>query len=115
VPAGAGRSGAPRCRLELGYAALITIEPMDVERAGMARTDLPALPGAGRRRGAAVGRDFADRQRLAAVLDDSGVRLGDVHGPWGGRVVGDGQWRTSGRRQLAPGGRGGFDALLTNC
>ena len=56
----------------------------------MAGTDLPALPGASRGRGATVGRDFADRQRLAAVLDGS-VGLGDVHGRWGGRVGGDGQ------------------------
>jgi len=56
----------------------------------MAGTDFPALPGAGRGRGATVGRDFADRQRLTAVLD-GGVGLGDVHGPWGGRVGGDGQ------------------------
>ena len=62
----------------------------------MACTDFPALPGAGCRRGAAVGRDFADRQRLTAVLDD-GVGLGDVHGPWGGRVDGDGQGVLKGR------------------
>jgi hypothetical protein len=49
----------------------------------MARTDLPAFPSAGRGRGAAVGRDFADGQRLTAVLN-GGVGLGDVHGPWGG-------------------------------
>jgi hypothetical protein len=35
-----------------GIPALITIEPMDVRRSGMTGTDLPALAGAGRRRGA---------------------------------------------------------------
>jgi hypothetical protein len=58
----------------------------------MARTDLPALPGTSRGRGAAVGRNFADCQRFTAVLD-GGVGLGDVHGSWGGRVGGDGQGR----------------------
>jgi hypothetical protein len=76
--------------------ALITIEPTDVRRAGVAKTPLPAFPGAGCRRGAAVGRDFADRQRFTAVLD-GGVDLEDVHGPWGGRVGGDGQGAALGR------------------
>jgi hypothetical protein len=56
----------------------------------VARTHFAALPSAGRRRGAAVGRDFTDRQRLTAMLN-GGVGLGDVHGPWGGRVGGDRQ------------------------
>jgi hypothetical protein len=73
--------------LELGYIAPIIIEPMDVQRSGMARTDLSALAGAGRRRGAAVGRDFADRQRLTAVLG-GGEGLGDVHGPGVGVLAG---------------------------
>jgi hypothetical protein len=50
--------------LELGYAILI-VEPMDVPRDGMACTDRPALPVSG---GAAIGRDVADRRRLAAAL-----------------------------------------------
>jgi hypothetical protein len=74
---------------------------VDVKRAGMACTDLPALPRAGCGRGAAVGRDFTDRQRLTAVLD-GGVGLGDVHGPWVGRVGGDGQG--AGIGQAANGG-----------
>jgi hypothetical protein len=45
---------------------------------------------------------------------DGGVGLGDVHGPWGGRVGGDGQGRQSGKAAIEA-GRGGFDALLTNC
>jgi hypothetical protein len=76
--------------VETEYVGIVIVEPMDVQRAGMAGTHFAALPGAGRGRGAAVGWDFADRQRLAAVLD-GGVGLGDVHGPWGGRVGGDGQ------------------------
>jgi hypothetical protein len=36
--------------------ALIIVEPTDMQHAGMARTDLPALPGAGGGRGAAVWR-----------------------------------------------------------
>jgi hypothetical protein len=79
----------------------------------VAGTDLPALPGAGRRHGAAVGRDFADRQRLAAVLD-GGVGLGDVHGPRGGRVGGDGQGVAPGKAAIGA-WRRGFDTLLTNC
>jgi hypothetical protein len=93
--------------------ALITIEPMDVKRAGVAGTDLPALAGAGCRRGAAVGWDFADRQCFTAVLD-GGVGVGNVHGRWGGRVGGDGQGEASGRAAIGA-WRGGFDALLTNC
>ena len=90
---------------------IVIVEPMDVKRAGVAGTDLPALAGAGRRRGATVGRDFTDRQCFTAVLDGG---VGDVHGPWGGRVGGDGQgagigqgsnWRLD----------GDFDSLLTNC
>jgi hypothetical protein len=61
-----------------------------VRRAGVARTHLAALPSASRRSGATVGRNFADCQRFTAVLD-GGVGLGDVHGPWGGRVGEDGQ------------------------
>jgi hypothetical protein len=86
---------------------------MDVERSGMARTDLPALPRAGGRRGATVGRDFTDRQRFTAVLD-GGVGLGDVHGPWGGRVGGGGQGAAIGQGTVGA-WRGGLDALLTNC
>ena len=69
----------------------------------MAGTNLPALPGAGRGRGATVGRDFTDRQRLAAVLD-GGVGLGDVHAHCGARVGGSGQGGLSAGQQLAPGG-----------
>lgn len=36
----------------------------------MAGTDRPATPVAGCAGGAAIGRDVADRQRLAAVLGD---------------------------------------------
>jgi hypothetical protein len=77
----------------------------------MAGTDLPALPSAGRGGGAAVGRDFADCQRFTAVLDGG---VGFVHGPWGGRVGGDGQGEAPGRAAIGA-WRGGFDALLTNC
>jgi hypothetical protein len=95
--------------MEAEQAGRVVVEPMDVERAGMAGTDLPALPGTSRGRGAAVGRDFADRQRLAAVLD-GGVGLGDVHaygvGVLAGKVKG-GQWAG---QQLAPGG-----AVATGC
>jgi hypothetical protein len=66
------------------------VKPLDAQRAGVPRTHFAALPSAGRRRGAAVGRYFADGQRLTAVFD-GGVGWGDVHGPWGGRVGGDGQ------------------------
>jgi hypothetical protein len=45
---------------------------MDMERAGMAGAYHPALPGGGRGRGAAVGRDFAYRERFATVLDGGG-------------------------------------------
>jgi hypothetical protein len=99
--------------LEPGHASIVIVEPTDVRRAGVARTHFAALAGAGRGRGAAVGRDFTDRQRFTAVLD-GGVGLGDVQGPWGGRVGGDGQgagigqgsnWRLD----------GDFDSLLTNC
>jgi hypothetical protein len=76
--------------LEPGHASIVTIEPMDMRRAGVAGTDLPALPSASRGRGASAGRDFADRRRLTAVLD-GGVGLETVHSPWGGRIGGDGQ------------------------
>jgi hypothetical protein len=99
--------------LELGHASIVIIEPTDVRRAGVARTHFAALPGAGRGRGAAVGRDFTDRQRLTAVLD-GGVGLGDVHGPWGGRVGEDGQGAGIGQGAIGA-WRGGFDTLLTNC
>jgi hypothetical protein len=82
--------GGGKSALEPGHASIVIIEPMDVRRAGVAGTDLPALPSASRGCGASVGRDFADRQRLTAVLD-GGVGLGDVHGAWGGRVGEDGQ------------------------
>ena len=55
---------------------------------GMAVADPSALPGAGVGRGAAIGRDFADRQRFATMLN-GGVGLGGVHGHgcayWRGR------------------------------
>jgi hypothetical protein len=76
-------------------------QPADAKRAGMACTDLPALPCACRGGGAAVGRDFTDRQRFTAVLD-GGVGLKAIHGPWGGRVGGDGQGARA-SKQLARG------------
>ena len=54
--------------MEMGHAGLVIVKPMDMVRPGMAGTNLTALPGAGRGRGAAVGRNFADRQRFAAVF-----------------------------------------------
>jgi hypothetical protein len=83
------------------HSSAAIIKPADATRAQMACTDLPALAGAGRGRGAAVGRDFTDRQRLAAMLD-GGVGLGNVHGPWGGRSGGDGQGARA-SKQLARG------------
>jgi hypothetical protein len=82
--------------LELGYVALIIIKPTDVPRDGVAGTDLPALPRASRGRRATVGRDFADRQRFTAMLG-GGVGFENVHGPWGGRVGGDGQGASTGQ------------------
>jgi hypothetical protein len=76
--------------LEARHAAIVIIEPMDVERAGMAVADLPALPGAGGGRGATIGRDLADGQCLAAMLD-CGVGLGDGHGHGSARISGGGQ------------------------
>jgi hypothetical protein len=34
--------------MEVGHAALVIVKPMDVERAGMAGANLPALTGASR-------------------------------------------------------------------
>jgi hypothetical protein len=90
VPGSERRSTGPRRELRLVLPAIVIVEPTDVRPAGVARTHFAALPGASGGRGAAVVRDFTDRQRLAAVLD-GGVGLGDVHGPWGGRVGGDGR------------------------
>jgi hypothetical protein len=81
---------------EAGQAGRVVVKPMDMVRAGMTGTVLPALPGTSRGRGATVGRDVADRQRFAAVLDD-GVLLGGVHALWGGRVGGEGQGRAAGK------------------
>lgn len=58
--------------MEMGHAGLVIVKPMDMERPGMSGTNLTALPRAGRGRGAAVGRNFANRQRFAAVLDGGG-------------------------------------------
>jgi hypothetical protein len=71
----------PRCRprgtpagsaVEMEYAGIVIVEPTNVKRAGVAGTHFPALPIGGSGRGAAVGRNFADRQRFAAVLDGGG-------------------------------------------
>jgi hypothetical protein len=74
--------------MRTGHASIVIIEPMDVERAGMAGADLPALPGPGGGGGTTIGRDLADGQRLASVLDGGGV--GDIHGHgmrlWAGAV-----------------------------
>jgi hypothetical protein len=43
-----------------------------------------------------------------------GVGLGDVHGPWGGRVGEGGQGAAIGQGTVGA-VRGGLDALLTNC
>ena len=85
-------TGRHRSAMEAGQACRVIIKPMDQGYAGMARANFSALSGASRGRGATVGRDFADRQRLTAVLD-GGDGFGDVHDPWGGRVGGDGQGR----------------------
>jgi hypothetical protein len=79
--------------MKTGHASIVIIEPMDVERAGMAGADLPALPGTCRGGGATIGRDLADRQRLTAVLD-GGVGLRDAHGHGSARIGGDGQGLT---------------------
>jgi len=47
------------------------VKPADAQGTGMASTDRPASPVGSRGRGAAIGRDVADRQRLAAVLGGS--------------------------------------------
>jgi hypothetical protein len=86
----------------MGHVGIVIVEPMDVERAGMAATHRPVLPGAGRGRGAAVGWDFGDCQRLAAVLK-SGVDLGDVHDRWRARIGGRGQGRAGAGRQARKG------------
>jgi hypothetical protein len=49
------------------------IKPADAQGAGMAGKDRPASPIGGGAGGAAIGRDVADRQRLAAVLDGDGL------------------------------------------
>jgi hypothetical protein len=61
----------------------------------------PGLAGAGRRRGATVGRDFTDRQRLAAVLDNV-VDWVDSHGLRHGRV-GEGGQGARASKQMARG------------
>ena len=58
--------------MDMAHAAIVIIEPMDVERAGVAGTNHPALPSASRGRGAAVGRNFADRQCFTSVLNGGG-------------------------------------------
>jgi hypothetical protein len=58
--------------MDMAHAAIVIIEPMDVERAGVAGTNLPALPSASRGRGAAGGRKFADRQCFTSVLNGGG-------------------------------------------
>jgi hypothetical protein len=65
--------------METGYAGIVIVEPTDMERAGMAGTHFPALPVGGSGRCAAIRWNFADRQRLAAVLDGGGG-LEDGHG-----------------------------------
>jgi hypothetical protein len=67
----------------------------------MVGTNLPTLTGPGRRRGAPIGRDFADRQSLATVLD-SGVGLGDDHAHRGARMRAGRQGRNAGRAALGP-------------
>jgi len=44
------------------------VKPTDAQGAGMAGTDRPASPVGGGAGGAMIGRDVADRQRLAAVF-----------------------------------------------
>ena len=54
--------------MEMRQSDLVVIKPTDMERAGMAGTHLPAVPGASRGRGATIGRNLADSQCLAAML-----------------------------------------------
>jgi hypothetical protein len=49
---------------------IVLVKPADTQGAGMAGTDRPATPVGGGAGGAAIGRDVADRQRLATVLGD---------------------------------------------
>jgi hypothetical protein len=95
--------------MEAGQAGRVIVKPTNVQRTGMACTDLPALPGASRGRGATVGRDFADRQSLAAVLN-SGVSLGDIHAIGMGVLAGKVKGEQRAGQQLAPGG-----AVATGC
>jgi hypothetical protein len=48
------------------------VKPADAQAAGMAGTDRAASPVGGGAGGAAIGRDVADRQRLAAVFNGGG-------------------------------------------
>jgi hypothetical protein len=82
------QKAAGKLAMDMAHAAIVIIEPMDVERAGVAGADLPALPSASRGCGAAVGRDIADGQRFTAVLDGGdGFKVG--HWWWrSGRVGG---------------------------
>jgi hypothetical protein len=54
------------------------VEIADTQGTGMAGTDRAALPVGGGAGGAAIGRNVADRQRLAAVLNGRGHGFKDV-------------------------------------
>jgi hypothetical protein len=75
------------------------------ERAWPVQTSRPCRASGGGR-GATIGRDLADRQRLAAMLD-GGVGLGDVHGQGGARIGGGGQGRAFRQTGKARGERNG--------
>jgi hypothetical protein len=60
-----GRVGASLKPLE----QIVIIKPADAQGAGMARTHRPASPVGGCAGGAAIGRDVADRQPLAAAFN----------------------------------------------
>jgi hypothetical protein len=72
------------------------VKPTDAPGTGMAGTDRPTTPVGGGAGGAAIGRDVADRQRLAAVLDRDGG-FEDGHGHRVARMPAGRQGRGAGR------------------
>jgi hypothetical protein len=67
------RTGLPRSLIGA------IIKPANAQGAGMAGTNRPASPVGGGAGGAAIGRDVADRQRLAAVFN-GGDGFGGCYG-----------------------------------
>ena len=60
--------------------AIAIVKPADALGTGMAGTDRPASPFGGGAGSATIGRNVADRQRLAAVLNGRGHGFKDGHG-----------------------------------